>query len=113
MARQTTRRQVPKEASSDRLLEYLEFRAVEHAGQVSSHMLEPGDRHLLEDWNRSGFVRSGHVVQARDPSEGDLWVMLSDLAWERAAVLRRKKAERGWAEREFQTASALNTGPRK
>lgn len=86
---------VSQTADADGLLFTLEIRAVQSGGAIEwqgVNELTPAQLALLDSWNSTGYVRTGRLA------DGRRCVTLSDTAWERAAVLRRKKAERAAAE---------------
>lgn len=88
------------------LLLYLETGAVDHGGLLDPRRISEEERTILERWRDDGYVEFGRVaskyITAADKS---LWVHLSEQAWSDVAGLRRARAERMWANRNWMTTA--------
>ena len=78
------------------LLLYLESRAVDHGGLVSSPQMNDEDRAIAKRWNEEGFLKYSRIPSyLLNTAHGmSNCVELTDEAWETAAALRRARAEK-------------------
>lgn len=88
------------------LLLYLETRVVDHAGRVADEKMNNEDRAMARDWHDAGFIEFGRIAMKHaSVTAGNSWVVLSPEAWEMAHALRRERAAKMWAKRDFATTA--------
>ena len=94
------------------LLLYLETRAVDHSGRVETVHMNATDTEIATRWSDTGFIKFGRIASdsLSGRSSSTHWCLLSEGAWEKAAQLRRARAERTWEKRNYLTTLEKRTG---
>lgn len=88
------------------LLLYLESVAVDCSGRITDTRMNEADWKNLKKWTKSGYVASGRIafeslkLVQRTSTQ---WVVLSDKAHDDAAVARKARAKRLWADKNYVT----------
>lgn len=90
--------------AEESLLLYLETRAVDHGGRIFDVNMNDEDRETAKRWAAEGYVGYGRIKVAFCQPGKTTWVSLSPAAHEDVARLRRARAARGWAERNYETS---------
>lgn len=87
------------------LLLYLETRAVDHGGLVTTPQMNADDFAILDRWKESGFMQFGRLTVASiEKLRGAThWVRLSEAAWKLAHEARRARCERVYGSRTWET----------
>lgn len=107
--------------AQQRLLMYLETRAVDHRGKIDPAHVNVEDRQQIDDWAREGFIESGRIcaadLQPAAPSDTarayvpNSWVKLSPQAIAAAHALRIARIERGWQNKGYRTTAEYRDEP--
>jgi hypothetical protein len=94
------------------LLLYLECRAVDHGGLVTTPQMNADDFAILEQWKAAGFVEFGRLTRASiEKLRGSThWVRLSESAWKLAHEERRARCERIYSSRNWETTEEKRLG---
>lgn len=94
------------------LLLYLETRAVDHGGLVTTPQMNADDFAILDRWNESGFMEFGRLTRASIEKlcGSTHWVRLSETAWKLAHEERRARCERIYGSRNWETTEEKRLG---
>jgi hypothetical protein len=85
------------------LLLYLETLAVDYSGRIEDARMNDDDWANLERWKEEGFIETGRIRFKDVQDRKTKWVHLTSQAYDLAHQLRRERAERAWANRNYQT----------
>ncbi len=87
------------------LLLYLEVRATDHGGLVTTAHMNKDDDTIINKWKENGFIEYGRLTRESIESlRGSThWVKLSEDAWSLAHQERRARFERIYLKRTWQT----------
>jgi len=89
------------------LILFLESCAVDYSGRVHGARMNTDDLALARKWHDEGFIEFGRIAMKSINTDGNLWCHLSDAAMALAAEARKARADRGWANRTYQTTSDM------
>lgn len=94
------------------LLLYLETRAVDHGGLVTTPQMNADDFAIVERWKASGFLEFERLTWASiQKLRGSThWVRLSEAAWNLAHEERRARHERLYASKNWETTEEKRLG---
>lgn len=94
------------------LLLYLETRAVDHGGIVTTPQLNDDDFAVVERWKENGFVEFERLTRASiEKLRGSThWVRLSESAWRIAHEERRARHERIYGSKNWETTAEKRLG---
>lgn len=76
---------------------YLETRAVDYGGKVATEKMNGDDFKITDRWRKKGFIRFERLLAKHVGRVGGRCthcVVLTDEAWECAALERRRRADR-------------------
>lgn len=105
--KKATKRVYPKlNRDEENLLLYFDSVAVDHEGKIDSTKLNVDDEAILARWKETGFVDTGRIAMSGG-GRGGRWVFLFDEAWDRIAGIRKRRAERAWTHRKWETTDEL------
>lgn len=77
------------------LLLYLETCMVDNRGRIDQKKLNNEDRHILEIWNDTEFIKFGRIHRDLYMEKmGSYWIELSNEAWKLAHEERRARSKR-------------------
>lgn len=97
------------------LLLFLETRAVDHSGRVSTARMNDEDFEIATRWNEEEYVAFGRIafediIELGTHNTSTHWCHLSPEAWSDVHELRRARAERLWESRTFRSTKEEMAG---
>lgn len=95
----------PKTKDEKNLLLFLESMAVDNEGRIDSRKLNDEDHAILEKWMASQYAETGRIAFRDVRGYETLWVHLSEKAHIDAHQLRKERADRLWAKKNYLTTA--------